>query len=224
MCGRFTLTVDPGQLQEAFPWVEFPEDITRRYNIAPSQPVAVVPNDGFNRVDFFNWGLIPFWAKDPKIGNRMINARSETITEEPSFRGSFKYKRCLVLADGFYEWRKDPGSKSKTPIYLHMKNKMPFAFAGLWDNWHSDDGSEIRTFTIITTEPNTLIKEIHNRMPVILPPSSYEQWLEPGEIDSQNLNPLLQPYDANQMTAFPVSTLVNNPRHDSPQNIKPLQN
>ena len=221
MCGRFTLTVDPGQLQEAFPWVEFPEDISLRYNIAPSQPVAVVPNDGLNRVDFFNWGLIPFWAKDPKIGNRMINARAETLAEKPSFRGSFKYKRCLVLADGFYEWRKEPGTKTKTPMYLRMKNHKPFAFAGLWDNWHSSDGSEIRTFTIITTEPNTLVKEIHNRMPVILSQNVYSDWLQEGENDPSLLKSFLQPYPAEEMEAYPVSRYVNSPQNDSPECIIP---
>ncbi len=221
MCGRFTLTVDPGQLQEAFPWVEFPEDISLRYNIAPSQPVAVVPNDGLNRVDFFNWGLIPFWAKDPKIGNRMINARAETLAEKPSFRGSFKYKRCLVLADGFYEWRKEPGTKTKTPMYLRMKNHKPFAFAGLWDNWHSSDGSEIRTCTIITTEPNTLVKEIHNRMPVILSQNVYSDWLQEGENDPSLLISFLQPYPAEEMEAYPVSRYVNSPQNDSPECIIP---
>ena len=221
MCGRFTLTVYPGQLQEAFPWVEFPEDISLRYNIAPSQPVAVVPNDGLNRVDFFNWGLIPFWAKDPKIGNRMINARAETLAEKPSFRGSFKYKRCLVLADGFYEWRKEPGTKTKTPMYLRMKNHKPFAFAGLWDNWHSSDGSEIRTFTIITTEPNTLVKEIHNRMPVILSQNVYSDWLQEGENDPSLLKSFLQPYPAEEMEAYPVSRYVNSPQIDSPECIIP---
>ncbi len=223
MCGRFTLTVDPGQLQEAFPWVDFPEEIPRRYNIAPSQPVAVVPNDGQNRVDFFNWGLIPFWAKDPKIGNRMINARSETLTEKPSFRGPFKYKRCLVLVDGFYEWRKEPGTQSKTPVYLRLKNKAPFAFAGLWDNWHSDDGSEIRTFTIITTEPNTLIMEIHNRMPVILPQNTYRDWLKEGENDPDLLKSFLRPYPSEEMEAYPVSRQVNSPQNDTPECIIPVE-
>ena len=223
MCGRFTLTVDPGQLQEAFPWVDIPEEIPRRYNIAPSQPVAVVPNDGQNRVDFFNWGLIPFWAKDPKIGNRMINARSETLTEKPSFRGPFKYKRCLVLVDGFYEWRKEPGTQSKTPIYLRLKNKAPFAFAGLWDNWHSDDGSEIRTFTIITTEPNTLIMEIHNRMPVILPQNTYRDWLKEGENDPDLLKSFLRPYPSEEMEAYPVSRQVNSPQNDTPECIIPVE-
>ena len=223
MCGRFTLTVDPGQLQDAFPWVEFPEDISQRFNIAPSQPVAVIPNDGLNRVDFFNWGLIPFWAKDPKIGNRMINARAETIAEKPSFRGSFKYKRCLVLADGFYEWRKEPGSKTKTPMYLRLKDRKPFAFAGLWDNWHAKDGSEIRTCTIITTEPNLLVKDIHNRMPVILPKNVYQDWLQEGENDQSQLQSFLKPYPAEQMEAFPVSRYVNSPQNDSPECILPSE-
>ena len=223
MCGRFTLTVDPGQLQEAFPWVDIPEEIPRRYNIAPSQPVAVVPNDGQNRVDFFNWGLIPFWAKDPKIGNRMINARSETLAEKPSFRGPFKYKRCLVLVDGFYEWRKEPGTQSKTPIYLRLKNKAPFAFAGLWDIWHSDDGSEIRTFTIITTEPNTLIMEIHNRMPVILPQNTYGDWLKEGENEPDLLKSFLRPYPSEEMEAFPVSSHVTSPQNDPPDCIIPVE-
>lgn len=223
MCGRFTLTVDPGQLQESFPWVDIPDDLFPRFNIAPSQPVAVVPNDGENKLDFFNWGLIPFWAKDPKIGNRMINARSETVAEKPSFRGSFKYKRCLVLADGFYEWRKDPGTKTKTPMYIHMKDKKPFAFAGLWDTWHSKDGSEVRTCTIITTEPNNLLTEIHNRMPVILPPQSYTDWLHEGEHDQTLLSSFLQPYNSEEMEAYPVSRHVNSPQNDSPECIIPIE-
>jgi putative SOS response-associated peptidase YedK len=223
MCGRFTLTVDPGQLQDSFPWVDIPDDIIPRFNIAPSQPVAVVPNNGENKLDFFNWGLIPFWAKDPKIGNRMINARSETVAEKPSFRGSFKYKRCLVLADGFYEWRKDPGASTKTPMYIHMKDKRPFAFAGLWDSWHSKDGSELRTCTILTTEPNNLLAEIHNRMPVILPTQSYTDWLHEGEHDPALLSSFLQPYGSEEMQAYPVLRHVNSPQNDSPECIIPLE-
>jgi len=219
MCGRFTLTVDPGQLQEAFPWVDIPENIAQRYNIAPSQPVGIVPNDGKNRLDFYNWGLIPFWAKDPKIGNRMINARSETLEEKPSFRGSFKYKRCLVLADGFYEWRKQPGKTSKVPYFIHLKDHSPFAFAGLWDAWHSDDGSEVRSFTIITTEPNELIEQIHNRMPVILAQDSYQAWIKEGENDAQLLKSFLRPYPSDEMDAYPVSRAVNSPQNDSPECI-----
>lgn len=219
MCGRFTLTVDPGQLQEAFPWVEFPVDFPPRYNVAPTQPVAVVPNDGLNRMDFFNWGLIPFWAKDPKIGSRLINARSETIAEKPSFRGSFKYKRCLILADGFYEWQKQPGSKTKIPMYIHLKDRAPFAFAGLWDSWNSKDGSEIKSCTIITTQPNELVEQIHNRMPVILSPEGYAAWIQEGENDPELLKSLLHPYPSEEMAAYPVSTKVNSPQNDTPEVI-----
>ena len=222
MCGRFTLTVDPGQLQEAFPWVDFPDQIPQRFNIAPSQPVAVVPNDGNNRLDFFNWGLIPFWAKDPKIGSRMINARSETIAEKPSFRGSFKYKRCLILADGFYEWQKLPGSKSKIPHFIHLRDRQPFAFAGLWDSWNSEDGSEIRSCTIITTEPNQLLVNIHNRMPVILKPESYKDWIKVGENDPYLLMSFLKPFPNEAMEAYPVSTMVNSPQNDSPDCVLPI--
>jgi putative SOS response-associated peptidase YedK len=223
MCGRFTLTVDPADLKEAFEWVNFGNaEFTPRYNIAPTQPLAVIPNTGDNKLDFFTWGLVPFWAKDPSIGNRMINARSETLGEKPSFKNAFKRRRCLILADGFYEWQKIPGEKTKQPMYIQMKDGRPFAFAGLWEDWHSPDGSQILSATIITTEPNQLLKPIHNRMPVILPDSAYQQWLQPGEVDVQKLNPLLRPFDADQMQAYPVSRMVNNPKNDSPSNISPL--
>jgi putative SOS response-associated peptidase YedK len=222
MCGRFTLTVDPGQLQETFPWVEIPEEIGPRFNIAPTQPVAVVPNDGSNRLDFYVWGLIPFWAKDPAIGNRMINARSETLAEKPAFKGSYKYKRCLVLADGFFEWRQEPGEKTKTPMYIQLNSKKPFAFAGLWDVWHPADGSEVRSCTIITTEPNTMMATIHNRMPVILNPEAYSEWLTPGEKNPAQLDRLLVPFPGDEMVAIPVSKLVNDPKNDSPECILPI--
>ena len=142
MCGRFTLTADISALQESFPWLGIPPGLEPRYNIAPSQPVAVAPNDGKNRLDFFTWGLIPSWAKDPGIGNRMINARAETLAEKPSFRSAFRRRRCLVLADGFYEWRSD-GGKSKTPMYIRLEDGAPFAFAGLWEIWNAPDGSQV---------------------------------------------------------------------------------
>ena len=224
MCGRFTLTVDPADLQEAFYWVNFSNlDFAPRYNISPTQPLAVVPNTGENKLDFYTWGLVPFWAKDPAIGSRMINARSETLAEKPSFKNSFKRRRCLILADGFYEWQKVPGSKTKIPTYIRMKNGKPFAFAGLWENWHSADGSEILSSTIITTQPNELIKPIHNRMPVILPESTYELWLTPGEVAPQELSPILLPFNSDQMEAYPVSSLVNNPRNDSSNCIIPTK-
>jgi putative SOS response-associated peptidase YedK len=222
MCGRFTLTADPADLQEAFEWVNFGNaKLSPRYNIAPTQPIPVVPNRGSNTLDFFTWGLVPFWAKDPSIGNRMINARSETLTEKPSFKHSFRRRRCLILTDGFYEWQKVEGSKAKQPIYIHLKHHKPFAFAGLWEEWNSPDGSQILSATIITTAPNDLIKPIHNRMPVILDESAYERWLLPGEADTSNLSELLIPFDSNQMDYYPVSKMVNNPKNDQPGCILP---
>jgi putative SOS response-associated peptidase YedK len=223
MCGRFTLTVDPGKLQEAIPGLIVPKkDIPPRYNIAPSQPVAVLPNDGQNRLDFFVWGLIPSWAKDPSVGNRMINARAETLAEKPSFRSAFRRRRCLVFADGFYEWRQEPGSKVKTPFYIRLKSGDPFAFAGLWEIWQAGDGSEIRSCTIITTSPNLLMEDIHNRMPVILPREVYSKWLTPGEVEPRNLNHLLEPYPEEEMQAYPVSRMVNSPNNDVAECIQPL--
>jgi putative SOS response-associated peptidase YedK len=221
MCGRFTLTVDPAQIQETFSAYLFPPQFAPRYNIAPSQPVLAIPNDERNAADFFLWGLIPMWAKDPSIASRLINARSETLAEKPSFRGSFKYKRCLILADGFYEW-KAAGKKTKTPYYIYMKDRRPFAFAGLWDVWESPDGSSLKTCTIITTEPNELMATLHNRMPAILRPRDYAQWLDPSPQTPERLMPLLKPYPAEEMAAHPVSTLVNNPANDSPQLIAAL--
>lgn len=222
MCGRFTLTLEPGELREAFPGVEIPGAMTPRYNIAPSQPVAVIPNDGKNKLDFFVWGLIPSWAKDPAIGNRMINARAETLAEKPSFRAAYRRRRCLVLADGFYEWRKEPGSKPKTPMYIQMESKEPFAFAGLWEIWHSADGSEVRSCNIITTEPNGLVKQIHNRMPVVLPKEAYQLWLAPEEKDPSELQGLLAPFPAAEMMAYPVSRTVNSPANDGPECVEPI--
>jgi putative SOS response-associated peptidase YedK len=223
MCGRFTLTIDPDELREALPGFVIPSGMTPRYNIAPSQPVAVIANDGKNQVDFFLWGLIPSWAKDPQIGNRMINARAETLIEKPSFRNAFKYRRCLILADGFFEWQahEDRGKAYKTPMYIRLKSGAPFAFAGLWEHWHAPDGSEILSCAIITTEPNDFMKTIHNRMPVILPNESYTQWLDAGIKDPAGLQGLLTAYPAEQMMAFPVSRKVNDPAFDTPECIRP---
>ena len=223
MCGRFTLTADPADLQEAFQWVNFGNaNITPRYNIAPTQGIPVVTNNGENKLDFFTWGLVPFWAKDPSIGSRMINARSETLAEKPSFRNAYKRRRCLVLADGFYEWQKTPNSKVKIPTYIRMKDGAPFAFAGLWENWNSPDGSQILSTTIITTNPNQLIAPIHNRMPVIIPKDSYQTWLTTSEIKPEEMNPLLCPYDHTLMDAYQVSRLVNSPKNETPDCIRPI--
>jgi putative SOS response-associated peptidase YedK len=221
MCGRFTLTVDPSDLQEAFADFTFPAKFAPRFNIAPSQPVLAIPNDAKQKADFFVWGLIPSWAKDPTMGQRLINARGETLAEKPSFRGALKYKRCLILADGFYEWKSQPGTKTKIPHFIFLKSRQPFAFAGLWDEWHSPEGGSIRSATIITIEPNELMAPIHNRMPVILPPSAYEQWLDPAPQTPDRLLPLLKPFPAAEMTAHSVSTLVNSPANDRAELVVP---
>jgi putative SOS response-associated peptidase YedK len=219
MCGRFTLTTNPEQLRAALFGFTIPDELEPRYNIAPSQPVAVIPNDGKNQLDFFVWGLVPSWAKEPAIGNKMINARAETLSEKPSFRNAFRRRRCLIPADGFFEWRQEPGAKRKTPMYIRLKSGQPFAFAGLWELWSSTDGSKILSCAIITTQPNTLMQDIHNRMPVILPEEAYKAWLEPGEVKTEALQALLAPYPADLMAAFPVSTLVNDPANDDPRCI-----
>ena len=229
MCGRFTLTTSPEELQAAFDWLKMPPQAGEaqpggpRYNITPTQPVAVVPNDGRNRLDFFTWGLIPYWAKDPSLGSRLINARAETLAEKPAFRSAFRRRRCLILADGFYEWQAIPGRKSKQPFFIALADRRPFAFGGLWELWNSPDGSQVYSCTIITTEPNSLMAGIHNRMPLILPPENYPEWLNPHEQRPEALQALLQPYAADQMVAYPVSSLVNSPANDSPELVEPLR-
>lgn len=222
MCGRYSLTADGSAIQELFPFLNIPPGIQPRFNIAPSQPVAVIPNDGKLTLDFFKWGLVPSWSKDPEIGNRLINARAETLSEKPSFRNAFKYHRCLILADGFFEWTKSNGGK--TPMYIRLVSQKPFAFAGLWDTWHAPDGSELRSCVIITTGPNQLMEKIHNRMPVILPADNMMPWIDPKPGNLNVLSKLLIPFPAEQMTAYPVSRLVNSPANDSPECILPINN
>ncbi len=214
MCGRFTLTVDPAELKDKFGDFIFPGQFAPRFNIAPTQPVLVIPNDGKNKADFFLWGLIPSWSKDPTIANKLINARGETIAEKPSFRSGFKYKRCLILTDGFYEWKVQAGEKIKTPYYIHMNDRKPFAFGGLWDEWQSPSGGALRTCTIITITPNELMSTLHNRMPVILDQKNYADWLDPAPRTPDSLLHLIQPFPANNMSAYPVSTMVNSPGTD----------
>jgi putative SOS response-associated peptidase YedK len=222
MCGRFTLT-DPNQkLAVQFNLPEIP-DLKPRYNIAPTQPVAVVrvPAEGAVRqMVMLHWGLIPFWAKDPEGGARMINARAETAGERPAFRAAFRRRRCLVVADGFYEWQKLNGSKQ--PYFVRMRDRSAFAFAGLWEHWEGSDSTVIESCTLLTTEPNDLLRPVHNRMPVILRPEDYEQWLDPGVREVDKLEPLLHPYTSAEMEAFPVSRFVNSPQNDDPRCIEPL--
>ncbi len=219
MCGRFTLIVDINTVARAFGVDPNPAlQTSPRYNIAPTQDIVVVLRDEEKaHLDMMRWGLIPAWAKDESVGSRMINARAETLAEKPSFKRLLQSRRCLIVSDGFYEWKQEHGSK--TPMYITLKEKDPFAFAGLWDAWKSPDGQVIRTCTIVTTEPNDLLAGIHNRMPVILAPEMRDMWLDPAEREAAALLPLLAPYPATDMEARPVSRLVNNPKYDSPELI-----
>ena len=221
MCGRYTLTLDPDELQELFGLSEPPPaGLAPRFNIAPSQPVAVVPGGESRKLELFRWGLIPAWAKDPKIGSQMINARSETVAEKPAFRAAFKKRRCLILADGFYEWKR--AESRKTPMYFQVEGGRPFAFAGLWETWASPDQGTIHSCTILTTQANTLVASTHDRMPVILPADAYSVWLSTGELAPEQAKRLLQPFPPEQMTVRPVSSRVNNPNFDSPECVQPM--
>jgi putative SOS response-associated peptidase YedK len=223
MCGRYTL-IKLADFIDIFPWIHPPDELPpERYNVAPTQSVAAVANDGKDQVDYFHWGLIPSWAEDRSIGNRMINARAETLAEKPAFRNALKRRRCLIPADGFYEWKKLGDGKTKQPMYIRMRDGKPFAFAGLWESWHdrTGAGSEIPSVTIITTTPNSLMSSIHDRMPAIVRPEDYRKWLAPGERPADELVPMLSPYPQEEMEAFPVSRLVNSPANESAKCIDP---
>jgi len=217
MCGRFTRYDDEKDLVERFNFTN-PSGISfeKRFNIAPTQTVPVIVLENDNRViKLMRWGLVPFWAKDPTIGNRLINARAETISEKASFKTPLKKRRCLVPASGFYEWKKDERIKTKIPIYFRLRNEEPFAFAGIWDDWKKPEGDRLITFTIITTMANELMKPIHDRMPVILHRNDESKWLDPELIDLDSLVTLLIPYPSDLMKAYEVSTIVNSPKNDS---------
>jgi putative SOS response-associated peptidase YedK len=220
MCGRFTLTKAADVVAELFALDEVPA-FEPRYNIAPTQAIAAMRRaiDGpRNELSMLHWGLIPFWAKDRDIGARLINARAETLIEKPSFRNAFKSRRCLIVADGFYEWKKlDAG---KQPYYVRLGDGRPFAFAGLWERWNDPADGPVESCTIITTEPNKLMKSLHNRMPVILPEKAFDRWLDAKSDGDKSLQELLIPYNAEEMEAFPVSRRVNNPRNESPECTK----
>jgi putative SOS response-associated peptidase YedK len=223
MCGRFTLTTPAQTLAVQFDLAEVP-DLEPRYNIAPTQPVAAV-RAGYESKErelvFMHWGLIPFWAKDSSIGARMINARSETAAEKSSFRTAFRRRRCLVLADGFYEWQKLDGTKQ--PVYVSLQPREAFAFAGLWDRWEGPENGVIESCTLLTCEPNELLRPIHNRMPVILNPEDYELWLDRGVQETERLQTLLGPYASAGMRTYVVSRYVNSPRNDGPECIVPIE-
>ena len=222
MCGRFSLT-DIDSIFSRFGVIiskDINKKITPHYNIAPTQKIPVIYKDKNqeNRIEFMKWGLVPYWAKDPKIGYKMINARAETLTQKPSFKHLLKSKRCLVPSSGFYEWKRI--DKRKVPYYIGIKNSRIFSFAGLYDNWKDSVGNELKTFTIITTNSNNTLKPIHNRMPVILEEEFEEDWLDVKTHDFDSLKQMLKPYPDDKMIAYAVSTEVNNPSNDNPELIR----
>jgi len=222
MCGRFTITLEPAFFQQEFELGNLPSEWVPRYNAAPGQSIPVVKEAKTRDVAMLRWGLVPHWAKDISIGYKMINARSETLQEKPSFKNAFKNRRCLILADGFYEWQQ-PAVKSapKAPFRFILKESQPFAFAGLWESWHSPENEEIQTCTIITCEPNDLLAQIHNRMPVILDQNNCWEWL--AEKPESELTGLMKPYPSDSMKGYPVGQIVNNPRFDDVSCINPLK-
>lgn len=219
MCGRYAVP-DPGAIPIRFQGTRVGYDLMSRYNAAPSENLPVIVNDSEKHVELMRWGLVPSWAKDMRIGYKMINARAETLQEKPTFRKSLSFKRCIIPAGGFFEWKKF--GKEKIPYYFFLKNHHMFGFAGLYDEWRDKEGRELKTYTIITTEPNKLLEPIHNRMPAILEKQDEDTWLNPDETEPTRLVKLLHPYPAGEMEAYPVSRLVNSPGNDTKEVIEPV--
>ena len=215
MCGRYTLVAQLRLLEERFSFQAGDLSLEPGYNIAPTQQVLTVTGNEANHAQYMRWGLIPSWAKDMSIGNRMINARSETLVEKPSFRTAFRKRRCLILADSFYEWRKE--GSARQPMRIMLKDGEPFAFAGLWESWKDPAGESVLSCTIVTIGPNSLIEPIHNRMPVILPREAEPVWLDQDIQDTALLSELLVPYSGDEMEVYQVSKLVNSPGNNSPE-------
>ncbi len=225
MCGRFTLRAPASVIAEQFALFEVPP-FAPRFNVAPSQPVPVVrlapQREAQPRRELvaLGWGLVPGWAKDPAIGGRLINARAETVAEKPAFRAAFHSRRCLVVADGFYEWQR--AGRERRPYFFRLHDDRPFAFAGLWEHWQGTDHGELETCTILTTEPSACVRPVHDRMPVILRPDDYQPWLDPTA-RAEQLTSLLRPYPVEEMEAVAVGPHVNNPAHEGPRCIEPAQ-
>jgi putative SOS response-associated peptidase YedK len=217
MCGRFTLHHSVDELAKRFGVELVQTDVTPSYNVAPTQRVAVVTGDRERSLQSFVWGLVPFWAKDPSIGNRMINARAETVAEKPAYKHAFQRRRCLIPADGFFEWKKD--GKVKTPMYIRFPDSRLFAFAGIWERWTPPEGEPVNSCSIITVEPNELMSSIHDRMPAILEPDAEAEWLDADSSDPVKLQSLLHPYPDGELTASPVSRRVNSPSTNDPSCI-----
>jgi len=222
MCTRLTLATTPDVLRAHFPDYAIPDGWRPRYNVAPGQPLLVVPNTQPPRATFYLWGLIPPWAKPDAHGRyrSFVNARAETAWEKPAFRSSARYRRCLILADGFYEWTGPKGDRQ--PWRFIVDQGAPFAIAGLWARKETPDGSELLTCTLLTTEANERVRPFHPRMPVILPREAFDLWLRPGPLTADEARPWLQPFPAERMQAYPVTRSVNNPRFDEPAAIQPL--
>jgi putative SOS response-associated peptidase YedK len=221
MCGRFVSATPPDQVAAYF-GAEAPEALLEpSWNVAPTTDVYAVLADGSTRhLDAFHWGLVPRWAKDVKIGSRMINARAETLATKGAYKHAFQRRRCIIPADGFYEWQKRPGQKTKQPYFIQRPDGEPYAFAGLWETWKGPDGKGdelLRSCTIITTTPNSEMAKIHDRMPVILPPDAWDTWLDPEQQDLDLLGRLLVPAPPQLITLRPISTQVNNVRNDGPE-------
>jgi putative SOS response-associated peptidase YedK len=223
MCGRFTLFTSLKELTDRFGFDSFPVNLNPSYNITPTQPVLTVrniPGDTKQvQADFMRWGLIPAWAKDASLGGRMINARSETASEKPSFRSAFRKRRCLILADGFYEWRKV--STGKQPVRIQMKGGSPFAFAGLWESWRNREGGEVHSCTILTMSANSFMKNIHDRMPLILQKNNESKWLDSSRTDPEEIKEMIQEFPNDYLESWDVSKLVNIPTNNNPECIEP---
>jgi putative SOS response-associated peptidase YedK len=226
MCGRFVSSSPPDEIAKYFGVEEVSESVLEpNFNVAPSLDIyTVLETGGVRRLEPIHWGLVPIWAKDMKIGNRMINARAESLADKNAYKRAFRKRRCIIPADGFYEWRKIPGQKTKQPYYITRTDGEPFAFAGLWEVWRGPDRDQdpIASCTIITGEPNDKMSEIHDRMPVMLPPSAWDQWLDPEVDDLDLLGRFLVPAPSELIRIHAVSTEVNNVRNQGPQLTDPV--
>jgi putative SOS response-associated peptidase YedK len=220
MCGRYTLHNTPDEITERFAVSKLRFDVSPRYNIAPSQTVPAITQESDRCLDGYQWGLIPFWSKDPEIGARLINARAETLADKPAFKYAFARRRCLIPANGFYEWKQAGGARQ--PVHIRLRQGKLFAFAGLWEQWRPEAGPPVRSCTIITVEPNSLLAPIHSRMPAILHPDTETLWLDISVNQPQTLLKLLQPYPSNEMECFAVSRRVNSSAFDDPSCLHPI--
>jgi putative SOS response-associated peptidase YedK len=222
MCGRFTLKTPVPILAKFFGLAEIP-DLPPRFNVAPTQPVAtVLVLTGDRQFKLMRWGLVPPWARDLRVGSTMINARAETVAEKPSFRTALRERRCIVMADGFYEW--DHKAQPRQPFHIVNKDGTPLGFAGLWERWEpSEGGQQVESCTIITTKANEIVGKLHDRMPVILEPNDYDLWLDPSVHEPERLLPLLKQFPAEKMASHPVSTLVNSPANESAACLEPIR-